>query len=121
MKMTAKGEASTARIEIAQFTADIFAGYVGQIIEFERPGVSGDETTSRAHMQLVEVSRHRIQKGLRREPFSLLFVMRGQSPLSYHLHRLHHPHFEACDLHLERVIAPKYQQADPAGMYYEAV
>jgi hypothetical protein len=119
--MAAEGKARAERFEMPQFTADIFAAYVGQILEFERPEAREDKPPIPARMQLVEVTRHRMQAGMTREPFSLLFVMRDQPPLSRGLHRLHHDDFEACDLYLERVIAPKYQQSDPMGMYYEAV
>lgn len=72
-------------------------------------------------MRLLQVERSRRHPGLAREPFSLLFVMHDQPPLSWGLHTLVHADFEPCDLLLSRVSVPKHEREDPNGMFYEAV
>jgi hypothetical protein len=88
---------------------------VGQFFVFARPlrpdGVRGDE----AKMQLLRVVRLP-----ERRSFSLQFLLLGQPPLEPDLHRLIHRDFENLEMHLERVIVPRREQADPVGMYYEA-
>ena len=93
---------------VAQFSAALFRPHVGDTFVFERP--EGGE----ARMQLLEV-------GGSERPFSLLFVMREGQPLGWGLPRLVRAGFEPCEIFLSRVTVPRYQSADSAGMYYEAV
>lgn len=106
---------------LADLTADLFTPLVGQTIVFERPPEPDASATEPARMKLLDVSRSAKSPAVRREPFSLLFVMKDQRPLGMGLHRLLHPSFEPADLLVSRVTAPKYEAIDPAGMYYEAV
>lgn len=108
-------------VDLANFTAELFEPCIGQVFVFERPTDSGGAAVEPARMMLLEVRRGVRSPALRREPFSLFFVMKDQAPLSEELHRLVHPGCEAADLLVTRVTAPKYQAMDPAGMYYEAV
>jgi hypothetical protein len=114
--------ADQALVGLAELTADLFQPYVGQPVVFERPADSDTaEEEPPARMTLLEVHRGTPSPALRRTPFSLLFVMKDQAPLSLGLHRLMFPGCEPADLLLSRVTVPKYQAKDPTGMYYEAV
>jgi hypothetical protein len=120
------------RFSIEDFTAETFFPYQGQRLPFQRPpdgsGTSGDV----AELELLEVTRPervlRIEKAdpdkhakRLREPFSLLFALRGQAPLGMGLHRLVHTDFEPCELLLSRVFVPGRGTGDGTVMYYEAV
>ena len=72
-------------------------------------------------MCLIEVTRHLSYGGARREPFSLLFLMKGQHALEGGLHTLVHPEFERCELLLSRITLPPSERKEPDGIYYEAV
>ena len=108
-------------VGLADVTASLFEPYLGQTMVFERL-VDADGTVSEpAHMTLLEVRRGIKSPAMRREPFSLLFAMKDQSPLGSGLHRLVHLGCEPADLLVSRVNVPKYQAIDPTRMYYEVV
>lgn len=99
------------KFEIANYTADTFLPYVGQVLTF----VPGD-----VRLELIEVKRHSSSgrpAGFR-EPFALLFALRSADQLGRGLHRIAHDDFEPADWFLTRVLAP---ERDPRGAYYEAV
>jgi Domain of unknown function (DUF6916) len=108
-------------VGLADFTADLFAPFTGQTLVFERPSAPDAPAAEPARMLLLEVKRGSPIPGFRRQPFSLLFVMKDQAPLGAGLHRLIHPGIEPSELLVSRVTVPKYQAQDPKGMYYEAV
>jgi hypothetical protein len=99
---------------ISELTADWLAPYTGQTFVFEGPG-------GEASMELVDVTRLKKHAGASRDPFSLLFAMRGQKPLDGGILRLIHRDFEPLDVFLQRVTVPDRERADPAAMFYEAV
>jgi uncharacterized protein DUF6916 len=99
------------KFEIANYTADTFLPYIGQVLRF----VPGD-----VQLELLEVKRHSSNgrpAGFR-EPFALLFALRGEDQLGRGLHRIAHDDFEPADWFLTRVLAPG---RDPRLAYYEAV
>jgi hypothetical protein len=99
------------KFEIANYTADTFAPYVGQALVFDPAGVQ---------LELLKVSRRnagQVPAGFR-EPFSLLFVLRSAEPLGKGLYRIVHQDFEPSEWLLTRVMAPGL---DPRQAYYEAV
>lgn len=112
-----------------ELTPEIFRPHIGQIFSFE----SGDEGQSKParafDLELVEVNasgRRRtnggIAKGIRAEPFALLFILHGPEPLGRGLHRLVHERFSPSELFLSRVVAPQRAGRDgPGAVYYEAV
>lgn len=106
---------------LADLTAELFEPFIGQTITFERPAANGGTPLEPARMQLLEVKRGPKSPALRREPFSLFLVMKDQPPLGTGLHRLTHLECESADLLVTRVTAPKYEAADPMGMFYEVV
>ena len=62
------------KFEIANYTADTFAPYVGQVLVFDPGGVQ---------LELLKVSRRntgQVPAGFR-EPFALLFALRSAEPL----------------------------------------
>jgi hypothetical protein len=95
-------------------TADAFAARVGEEFVFE--GAAGV-----VRMKLVSLARFPRHELTDREPFSIIFVLKGQDPLGLGLHRLVHPELEPFDMFLSRVMVPRLQKADPDGMFYEAV
>jgi hypothetical protein len=106
---------------ITEFTADLFLFRVGELFEWEQPASRDGAGGARARMHLIEVTRQRLYGGARREPFSLLFLMRGQCALERGLHTLVHPAFERCELLLSRVTVSPSESKGPDGIYYEAV
>lgn len=108
-------------VALGDFTADLFMPLIGQKLIFERPADAEVSTTEPARLELLEVKPGKKSPALRREPFSLLFVLKDQEQLGNGLHRLRQPGFEAAELLISRVTAPKYEAQDPAGMFYEAV
>jgi hypothetical protein len=99
------------KFEIANYTADTFAPYVGQVLVFDPSGVQ---------LELLKVSRRntgQVPAGFR-EPFALLFALRSAEPLGRGLYQLVHDDFEPADWFLTRVLAPG---RDPRFAYYEAV
>jgi hypothetical protein len=99
------------KFEIANYTADTFLPYVGQVLRF----VPGD-----VQLELLEVKRHSSSgrpAGFR-DPFALLFALRSAEQLGRGLHRIAHDDFEPADWFLTRVLAPG---RDPRLAYYEAV
>ena len=105
---------------MTEFDADVFLPYVGAMFRW-RSGAANGGAPPEADMRLHEVERYRLQPGMSREPFSLLFVMRDQPPLVSGLHSLVHSDFEPCELLLSRVTVPEYERADPGAMFYEVV
>ena len=100
---------------IADFTAQLFQPLVGQAVQWERPG------GGTARLELLEVQTYPRQPGMTRDPFSLLFELKGQKPIEPGLPRLVHPGFEPCELLLSRVRVPEFERAHRAGVFYEAV
>ena len=99
------------KFEIANYTADTFSPYVGQVLIFG----PGD-----VQLELLQVTRRnagQVPAGFR-EPFSLLFALRSAEPLGRGLHRIVQEDFEPADWFLTRVLAPG---RDPRLAYYEAV
>jgi hypothetical protein len=105
---------SPAAAPISELTADTMEPYTGQTFAFEGPG-------GQASMELVQVARLKRHAGTIRDPFSLLFVMRGSPPLARGIPRLIHRDFEPLDIFLQRVSVPERERADPAAMFFEAV
>jgi hypothetical protein len=111
-------------IKLLEFTAAEFLPYEGRKIVFERPS---DQFASGGggfvEMELLEVRAGKPSWGRngQREPFALLFSVRGQAPLGPGLHRLIQEGFEPCDLFLSRVTVPERNDEGGAVMFYEAV
>ena len=113
----------SARVAVAlpDFTAGVFQPLIGRQMAFLRPAPSPHALPARVELELIEV---RVpgpagpETG--RQPFSLLFTLRGEQPLDDRLlHRLAEPGFEACELLLSRVFVPELDRHD-GTMYYEA-
>jgi hypothetical protein len=104
-------------VSVVDFTADLFEPLIGQALVFGRPG----EDEAPVRLNLLEVKRGKKSPAVRREPFSLFFVLKDQAPLGDGLHRLLQPGCEEADLLVSRVTAPRYEALDPTGMFYEAV
>jgi hypothetical protein len=99
------------KFEIANYTADTFAPYIGQVLMFSPGGVQ---------LELLQITRRNVGSlpaGFR-EPFALLFALRSAESLGRGLHQLVHDDFEPADWFLTRVLAPG---RDPRLAYYEAV
>jgi hypothetical protein len=99
------------KFEIANYTADTFSPYVGQMLVFDPGGVQ---------LELLQITRRNaghVPAGFR-EPFSLLFALRSAEPLGRGLYQLVNDDFEPADWFLTRVLAPG---RDPRLAYYEAV
>jgi hypothetical protein len=99
------------KFEIANYTADTFSPYVGQVLVFDPGGIQ---------LELLQVSHRKadqVPAGFR-EPFALLFALRSAEPLGRGLYQLVHDEFEPADWFLTRVLAPG---RDPRLAYYEAV
>jgi hypothetical protein len=109
------------QVGLADYTADHFLPLVGETLVFERPNDGTAPVTEPARMKVLEVKRGPQSPAVRREPFSVLFVMKDQPELGAGLHRLIQAGLEPADLLITRVTVPKYQAIDPAGMYYEVV
>jgi len=101
---------------IDEYTADTFLPYVGRVFKFESENVA----RSPVHLELLEVKRQRSSgrpAGFR-EPFALLFGLRGADALGTGFHRITHEDFEPADWFLTRVLDPG---RDPHLACYEAV
>jgi hypothetical protein len=99
------------------FTAQAFTPYLGQTFRF-RP--SSEQAADPVELELIAVEAgpaNQLMPG-QRQPFSLLFELRGQAALRRGLQRLQHPDMDACDLFLARVHVP---DRHPGAVYYEAV
>jgi len=109
---------ATGRVGLAQFTAQLFVGRVGEVFRLipsdDAPGVARGPF----ELELIEVRRSGGGGQATREPFALLFTLRSRAPLGPGLHRLVHGAFEPDDLFLSRVFVPG---RDPRAVYYEAV
>ena len=107
---------------LAALTAESFRPYVNTIFEFRGIAADGSVASSGAELELMEVntpsdgSRNRDPRW--RQPFSLLFVMRGGSLSANGLCRMTHNAFATSDLFLSRVDVRSRPFTQP---YYEAV
>jgi len=113
----------SARVAVGlpDFTAGVFQPLIGRKLAFQRPATSPHAPPARVELELLEVrvsSADGPEAG--RQPFSLLFTLRGEPALDDRLlHRLAEPGFEACELLLSRVFVPELDRHD-GTMYYEA-
>jgi len=101
--------------------ADEFEPRVGEEFVFARPANPSGSTAGVVRMRLASIARLPRHDLTDREPFSVIFVLKDQDPLGMGLHRLLHPELEPFEMFLSRVMVPRLQRADPAGMFYEAV
>jgi hypothetical protein len=111
-------------LTLAEFTADLFAPYLGQIFFFGAVTAQDFEITApeTTRMKLVQVHRHRCgaeeeQAGRGRQPFSLWFEHLSGSP-PRGVCRLIQRDFGACELFLSRISIPG---RNPDVAVYEAV
>jgi hypothetical protein len=102
-------------------TADTFEPLVGEEFVFGRPANPDGGFAGLVRMKLASLTRLPLHDLTDRQPFSIIFVLKDQPPLTMGLHRLLHPELEPFDMFLSRVMAPRLQKADPAGMFYEAI
>jgi hypothetical protein len=113
-----------ARVPIAiqDFAAEMFRPLVGRTLAFLRPAPSPDGQRARVEMELIQVRVSASgNRDAKRQPFSLLFTLRQESPLDDRLlHQLAEPGFEECELLLSRVSVPDLDRHD-GTMFYEAV
>lgn len=113
--------------ELQEFTPEAFLSHIGQVFSLESNETSQGEFRQPFKLELVEVNTHGMRAAsgkseIRREPFSLLFILQGTMPLGRGLHRLVHEQFALSELFLSRVVAPQRAEQDGAGaVYYEAV
>ena len=108
---------------LAAFAAEMFVDRVGEVFRLVPSVAASEETREPFELELVEVTRSRGRTPAAggagtREPFALLFALRGRTPLGPSLHRLVDEAFEPEDLLLSRVVVPG---RDPRAIYYEAV
>jgi hypothetical protein len=106
------------KFEIANYTADTFLPYVGQVLTFKPCDVA--TAGEPVQLELLQVSRRNsgpLPAGFR-EPFALLFVLRSAQPLGRGLYEIVHDDFEPSGWLLTRVLAPG---RDPRLAHYEAV
>lgn len=99
------------KFEIANYTADTFTPYAGQVLTFD-PG--------RVQLELLQITRRNVGQvppGFR-EPFALLFMLHSGEQLGKGLYRIAHADFEPAEWFLTRVLAPG---RDSRQAYYEAV
>ena len=101
------------------YTRALFQPHVGKVFEFDRPA-SQSATSDRVRLELIEISGPPAGTAAAgfREPFTLLFALRGAGELSTGLHRLAHHDFEPCEWFLNRVFVP---DRDGRQSYYQAV
>jgi hypothetical protein len=99
------------------FTAQAFTPFLGQTFYFHP---SSERAAEMAELELIDVkagTSDQLMLG-HRQPFSVLFKLRGQGVLRRGLQHLQHPDMDACDLFLARVHVP---ESHPGAVYYEAV
>lgn len=97
---------------IAAVTAESFQPFVGKLLRFQRADGAAVE------LELLEVTTSSRKAGLQRQPFSLLFALKGENPLGQGLLTLHHDDFAADPWFITRV---SVLGGDPAIAYCEAV
>ena len=113
------GEQSVSRagslVSMTDYTADTFAGLVGQVFRFEpaENAVAGKP----ALLELVDITQRAARSTETRDPFLLLFQLRSDTPLGPGLHRISREGFEPCEWFLNRVVVP----GRAPGAYYQAV
>jgi hypothetical protein len=106
--------------KMQDYTAEVFLPYVGQVLLFEPPADEQGDSADGFSLELLEVRQprtHNRPDGFR-QPFTLLFALRGSRPLGPGCHRIAHHDFEPSEWLLTRVVVP---QRDPGIAYYEAV
>src|SRR2546423_13070409 len=105
-----------ARISMGQYTSDAFKSRVGQVFSFHRTADANDPPIQ---LELVDVqsSAHQAKAGTR-QPFSLLFALRGGDATPESTLHLRHEEFEPCAWFVNRVVAREHEHHMP---YYEAV
>lgn len=113
---------------LQDLTAESFRPYEGRDMVFSRPVAGGGIFSRSVAMKLAKVTTHEhitqiesrnpaIYGKRSREPFSLVFELKGGEPLGDGLHRLIHKDFEGCQLFLSEISQPR-----PDGtVVYEAV
>jgi hypothetical protein len=116
---TSASEGTSAKIGVAAFTADLFAGRIGEVFRLVRSVDTPGAALTPYELELVEVKRWgKAVAGGTHEPFALLFMLRSRHPLGRGLYRVLHDALEADDLFLSRVVVPG---KEPRAVYYEAV
>jgi hypothetical protein len=109
-------------IALRDFAAEMFQPLTGRKLAFLRPAQPPEAPRARVEMELIAVrTAGSAGPGATRQPFSLLFTLRGEPPLDDRLlHQLAEPGFEDCELLLSRVHVPELDRRD-GTMFYEAV
>ena len=112
----AAASGSLGRDVMPQYTIDAFASRVGEVFTFHQ---RADASDSPLLLELVEVeeAQHGAGPG-GRQPFSLLFALRGADATAESTLHLRHAEFEPCAWFVNRVVAPN---RDATRAYYEAV
>jgi hypothetical protein len=117
-----------AKQNLQDLTAESFLPFEGCDLVFSRPVASGGifsrtvamklaKVTTHEHVTQIEAQNPAIYSKRSREPFSLVFELKGAEPLEDGLHRLIHKDFEGCQVFLSQVSQPR-----PDGtLLYEAV
>jgi hypothetical protein len=115
-------------VGLRELTAESFRRFEGSDLRFSRPVARGGILSRTVALKLTEVITHdkttqiearnpEIYQKRSREPFSLVFELKGDKPLEEGLHRLIHKDIAACDLFLSRISQPRSDGA----IFYEAV
>lgn len=112
--------AECMKFEMRNYAAEMFLPYVGQVLLFEPPANEQTDSCDAFQLELVEVRRptSRNRPDGFREPFTLLFALRGLQFLGPGCHRIAHHDFEPSEWLLTRVLVPG---SDPRAAYYEAI
>ena len=105
------------KFAMERYTAEMFEPYVGQVFEFEPTADPQGASANRVQLELLEVTRKAPTPGFR-PPFTLLFALRGPTPLGGGLHKIAHDDFEPCDWFVNRVVVAG---RDPRTAYCQAV
>jgi len=103
-------------VSMREYTADTFAGLVGQVFRFEP--AENAATGTAVLLELIDIQQRAASHAGIRDPFLLLFVLRSEKPLGPGLHRIVREGFEPCEWFLNRVVVPG---RDPRAAYYQAV
>ena len=106
-----------AKFAMEHYTAEMFEPYVGRIFEFDPGGNPQEISGNRVQLELLEVARSTSAPGFR-PAFTLLFALRGSTPLGRGLHKIAHEDFEPCDWFVNRVVMAG---RDPRAAYCQAV